>query len=384
MQRRILKSAIILSVLGFICVSTLVAQNIEVKGRIVDAETNKAVEFANLGIVNSYMGTASDFNGDFNLLVSQDFENNLVRISAVGYKVRELTLKELYDLAPEPLKLFPQSYGINQVEVKAASKRLYGILKTASNVISDNYSDAYSSKVYFSQTVNGANTSELALNFSDETGYVDRSYSNAFEKRSYEVKELRRNFEPTPIIKGMLFTDEVLEFDVARIRGNVLDADVVDQFELSLKEEIVYNNDSVWVIAYSLKEADFATTGGSELTDYEGTIYVSQSDYAILRNELSYTSGGFHLAGRSAGLSSNENGDYKVSIRVDYRKKKDGKYALSKIEYLGKEMGKLKLELSWVVYDYSEKQISSVSSREYYSAKESDSKFWEKFKLPSN
>lgn len=384
MQLRKLKSTIILLVFVFTCHINVLAQNMEVKGRIVDAETNKAVEFANLGIVNSYMGTASDFNGEFNLLVSSDFENHIVRISAVGYRVRELTLKQLKELAPEALKLFPQSYGINQVEVKAASKRLYGILKTAANVVSDNYADAYSSKVYFSQKVDDSRLTELALYYTDADGYNDRSFSNAFEKRSYKVGEVRRDFELTPIIKGMIYADEVLEFDVARMRGNVLDADVIDGFDLSLKETAVYNKDSVWVISYRNSKSNFASTGTSQAVDYEGVVYVSQSDYAVLRNEFSYTTNGFHIAGRSSGLLEDENNPYTVSVVVDYRKMENGKYALSKIDYQGTENNNSKLNLLWIAYDFNDKNLGVDSGRVYYTSKDENLEFWNKFVLPPN
>ena len=114
---------------------TAFSQNIEIKGRIIDAETNNPVEFANIGVVGVYAGTASDFNGNFNLEISKDFIGSDVIISAVGYRSKEISIIEMQEYEGRVIKLFPHTYGIEQVEVTADSKRLYGILKTASTVL---------------------------------------------------------------------------------------------------------------------------------------------------------------------------------------------------------------------------------------------------------
>ena len=192
------------------------AQNITLKGKVVDAETNQPVEFANLGIVNSFVGTATDFNGEFELIISEDFKSYTVRISAVGYRSKEITAEELVSEKGVQLKLFPQSYGIGQVEIKAESKRLYGVLKTASNMIEDNYMDPYGAKVYFVQLMDGSKKSEIALNFFDQDGYGERSFSNALEKRGYEISEVRRNYNQTPIVDGLIRADDILEFEMSQ------------------------------------------------------------------------------------------------------------------------------------------------------------------------
>ena len=378
MQLKKVKLAFML--LSFISFGAI-AQSEDINGRVVDAETNKPVEFANIGVVGTYLGTASDFDGYYNLSVGDDFMKYKVQISAVGYQVKELTVGELFALNNGQVKLFPQTYGIQQVEIKADSKRLYGILKTASNVIGDSYRGAYSASVYLSQELNGEKT-EAVINYSDESGYGDRSLVSAFEKRQYEVVEVRRNFEVSPLQGGMIYASDLLAFDVVRQRGNVLDVDFVNEYTLKLKDETIVDGDSVWVIQYSLKKPDLAKTGDAYCKSYGGLIYVCQKDYTVLRNELEFISEGFSHAGRDAyraeGASS---ADYTCKVTTNYEKKGNGENALRKVMYEGSSVD-TKLKMEWVVYNYADKKAGIKKS--FYTDKEMNSDFWSRFTLPKD
>ncbi|WP_430812220.1 MULTISPECIES: carboxypeptidase-like regulatory domain-containing protein [unclassified Carboxylicivirga] len=363
------------------CIGAMVqAQNIDLKGRIVDAETNKPVEFANIGVVSTYMGTASDFDGYYELSVNESYANYKVQISAVGYKVKEFTVDELHVLKGEAIKLFTQTYGLEEVDVKADSKRLYGILKTAANVIGDSYKGSYGARVYMQQSFK-EQTSEAVIYYTDAQGYGIRSLAAAHSSRGFEVQELRRNYSPTPIEGGMLYANDVLAFDIVRQRGNVLDVAFVNDYSLELADETVVGGDSVWVIRYKLNEPDVAKTGDAYCKEYKGLIFIRQNDYAVLRNELEFVSNGFFHAGRDA--YRNEVGDalYKGHVVSDYRLTEDGKYALSKVVYSGDGVnGKRTIE--WIVYDYEPYQ--KAAQRSYFSNREADKDFWSRFALPAD
>jgi len=379
------------STLGWIWISLLLvlvsgiqAQNILISGKVIDAENNAPVEFANLGVIGTYLGTASDFNGAFSLSVSDEFADFKVQISAVGYRPKELTVNELQLLTPLTIKLLPQAYGIGQVDVKAESKRLYGIVKSAANLISDNYTKAYNAKVYFEQTHDASQKTEAAIYFSDVNGYGERSYSGAFENRNYKVEEIRRNFEAVPLQSGLIRIQELLDFDIVRVRGNVLDADVVDRFKLDLKEEIEIKGDSIWVISFEMEKPDIVGTGDVRIKAYKGLLYVNQNDHAIVRVQINGISGGYYHAGRSAYQEKSESQTYEYTVVVDYRKFETG-YALSKMVYSQHAPGDdavNKSELKWIVYDTSSKGDKLTNTRRYFVDKESNPEFWKRFSIP--
>lgn len=370
--------------ISLLFVSGIQAQNILISGKVVDAETNQPVEFANLGVIGTYLGTASDFNGDFSLSVSDEFADFKVQISAVGYRPKELSVNELQLLTPVTIKLLPQAYGIGQVDVKAESKRLYGIVKSASNMITDNYLKSYSANVYYEQIQKTSQKTEAAIHFSDAKGYGDRSYSAAFENRNYKIEEVRRNFEVVPLQNGLIHVQDILDFDIVRVRGNVLDVDIVDQFKLDLKEEIVMNGDSVWVIAFEMEKPDIASTGDARIKSYKGLLYINRTDQAILRAEINAVSNGYFHAGRSAYKENDDLQLYEYKVNVDYRKFETG-YALSKMQYsaFGSPGDTAnKSDIKWIVYDVSSKSTPSENTRQYFVDKESDPDFWRRFTIP--
>ena len=378
MQIKKVRLALVFTVLSFVSLG-ISAQSVDVKGRIVDAETNSPVEFANIGVEGTYLGTASDFGGFYNLTVGDEFMKFKVQISAVGYQVKELTVDELYALNGAQIKLFPRTYGIQQVEVKADSKRLYGIVKTASNIIEDSYEGAYSASVYLSQEANGDKT-EAVIRYSDEAGYGDRSLVSAFDNRQYEVLEIRRDFEVSPIKKGMIYANDIQAFDIARRRGNVLDVDFVNAYKLELKDEAVIDGDSVWLIQYNLEQPDVAKTGDAYCQSYKGLIYIRQKDYTVVRNELEFVSKGFFHAGRDAYREKSAlSGDYTCKVITNYAKIDGGKNALRKIVYSGSSAD-TSLKLEWIVYNYSDKKSGVAKS--FYSDKAMNKDFWSRFTLP--
>jgi hypothetical protein len=372
-----INTGLVLMVLLFVSYG-LRAQDIEIKGRIVDAETNKPVEFANIGVVGTYLGTASDFDGYYHLTVGEEFVNFKVQISAVGYKPKEFTVDELNVLSGESIKLFSQTYGLQAVDIKADSKRLYGIIKTAANIIEDIYEKSYSSNAYMEQTMNG-NKTEAVIYYSDKHGYGNRSLASAYESRGFNIEEVRRDFDVSPIKKGMIYANDLLGFDIVRQRGNVLDVAFVDDYELKLAEETIIGGDSVWVINYKLNNPDVAKTGDAYCKAYSGVIVIRQNDYSIVSNELEYTSKGFFHAGRDAYRSENNAADYSCKVAVSYRKTANDKYALSKIKYEG-EGGGTSLKATWIAYDYSAYKKNAHKS--FYSDKLTNKDFWSRFSLP--
>ncbi|MCT4589481.1 MAG: carboxypeptidase-like regulatory domain-containing protein [Carboxylicivirga sp.] len=368
--------------LMFVCfalVSVAVGQNVTLKGRVVDAETNKPVEFANIGVVGTYMGTASDFDGYYTLEIGESYNNYKVQISAVGYKVKEFTVDELNVLSGEAIKLFSQTYGLKQVDVKADSKRLYGILKTASNIIADSYEEAYAAKVFLSQELNDKKI-EAVIDFTDQSGYGSRSLVDAFENRNYELKEVRSNFDVKPLKQGLIYSDGILSYDIVRQRGNVLDVDFVDDYKLKLLEETVVEGDSVWVIAYTLDETDLARTGNVYCNKYEGNIMIRQKDYSVVRNELNIVSNGFFHAGRDAYKDNASDKEYKTNVVSYYKATKNNKYALSKVVYKGVS-GDTNLAMDWIVYDFG--AFKDGKAKTFFTSGESDDDFWKRYSLPS-
>lgn len=61
------------------------AQEIQMQGKVVDVETNKPIEFVNVGVLNKNKGTVSNERGAFNLNFPSSFSKDSLTISHVNY-----------------------------------------------------------------------------------------------------------------------------------------------------------------------------------------------------------------------------------------------------------------------------------------------------------
>ena len=81
------KKLLSLIILLFGIFSTLSAQEdnrITIKGVVVDATTGEPIPFANLGVLGTVAGVASDMDGNFELLLPLSLEKYKVRVSLVA------------------------------------------------------------------------------------------------------------------------------------------------------------------------------------------------------------------------------------------------------------------------------------------------------------
>ncbi|MDZ7623113.1 MAG: TonB-dependent receptor plug domain-containing protein [Ignavibacteriaceae bacterium] len=95
----------ILIVLFIILNFSAFAQQITVKGKIVDAETNLPLQNANITVLSQVnVGTYSDINGEF--ILSSVFKTDTLRISFIGYVSVDISIREIYIQEPDAYYTF--------------------------------------------------------------------------------------------------------------------------------------------------------------------------------------------------------------------------------------------------------------------------------------
>ena len=165
---------IIIVLTGSVFTTSAQTGKLVLKGEILDASNNKPVEFANIGVVGTFLGTASDIDGVFNLSIDKEYSDFDVVISAVGYQSKKVKVSELTG-GKVVIKMTPAVYGLSQVDIKARSKVLYGIIRSAGNLIPHNY---VSSPLYYSVFYvkdNDHKKTEAVISLIDNKGYESRS-----------------------------------------------------------------------------------------------------------------------------------------------------------------------------------------------------------------
>ncbi len=322
-------------------VSVTWAQTNVIKGKIFNAENNEAVEFANVGIENTYLGTASNAKGEFILEIAPRFAEYTVNVSAVGFKTKKILLLEWLNQKEIAIHLTPVNYGLSAVDVKADSKIAYGIIRTAVNLISDNYPQvAFTCEYLYTDQAKGESRT---VTINDDTGYVKRSFADAFLSRNYAFEEDVK--EDYILLKdGLTKMDQLLSGDIVRMTGNVLSVASINDFDISIKEETTLGSDSVYVIHYKCLNPTIANTGCAGVEGYEGDITISKINHAVLQNKVKVMQKGYSIHGnRFMTLVEN---DQKNSFTLLSEYKKQGnKYLLNLVQYTD-STGDYKLQLS--------------------------------------
>jgi len=109
-----MNKAIVIATLLLCSLFSATAQ-IQVKSKIIDKETKKAIPFANISIAETTKGTISNKEGDFQLYISTSGLNTRVLISSLGYESISIHPKKI----EKSIELIPVSYDISEVKVSA-------------------------------------------------------------------------------------------------------------------------------------------------------------------------------------------------------------------------------------------------------------------------
>mgnify|MGYP000767207011 FL=1 len=147
------KKLLSLIILLFGIFSTLSAQEdnrITIKGVVVDATTGEPIPFANLGVLGTVAGVASDMDGNFELLLPLSLEKYKVRVSVVGYTSYEMNVEDVKGEENMRIALKPVTYGIGEVDVYAESLVYKKMIRQVVENIGKNYlSKPYNYEGYF-------------------------------------------------------------------------------------------------------------------------------------------------------------------------------------------------------------------------------------------
>ena len=80
---------IALTLISCVMFLALNAQSIDIQGFLMDAKTQKPVQYANIGIAEKNIGTVTDENGRFMLAVPDSLTKYDLTISRIGYQKKK-------------------------------------------------------------------------------------------------------------------------------------------------------------------------------------------------------------------------------------------------------------------------------------------------------
>ena len=95
------------------------AYDMQVKGKVVDKKTSEALPFANLAIVGTTTGTATDLEGVFTLKIKSEHFGDTLLVSMIGYQNMKVPVKQLLDQKNNAVFfLSPEAVGIEELVIE--------------------------------------------------------------------------------------------------------------------------------------------------------------------------------------------------------------------------------------------------------------------------
>ncbi|WP_319229256.1 carboxypeptidase-like regulatory domain-containing protein [Draconibacterium orientale] len=98
------------------CCNTSFCQ--EIRGIVMDSGSRKAIEFVNIGIVGRNIGTVSNTQGIFNILLDPEMDADTLLFSAIGYEPRLSRIADLRVRRGNIIYLKKKAYDISEVVIK--------------------------------------------------------------------------------------------------------------------------------------------------------------------------------------------------------------------------------------------------------------------------
>ncbi|HOI31576.1 MAG: carboxypeptidase-like regulatory domain-containing protein [Bacteroidales bacterium] len=98
-----------------ICQDSLNGNQLE--GLLRDSITGKPVQYANVGIRNSLIGTVSDLEGYFSLNIPDSLKNNALTISSMGFKKLNIPVLDLNLGTRNFIEMHPEIYELSETKI---------------------------------------------------------------------------------------------------------------------------------------------------------------------------------------------------------------------------------------------------------------------------
>ncbi len=280
-------------------------------GKLVDAKTKDPVVFANIRIKDRALGVITNEDGSFRIPLRYREYGDIIEISSMGYKTREIPISNLRERNLNLVQLNPNTIVLEEAIIKAKGKRrkysANAIVKMAIEAIQENYPlRSFSTVGYYRdyQRKNGAylNLNEAILEVFDqgfdqedfrasEVQLFDTKMNTDFQRDTLASQKYDYRTGTKVIDKAYLENYDGNEFTNLRIHDALRNFNVYSyDFVGNLKDDFLENHKfSKNEETYLADEVLYVIDGQGQKPGFSAytKLYISKTDYAI--HKLEYT-----------------------------------------------------------------------------------------------
>lgn len=250
---------------------TTFAQTNVISGKIVD-ENNKPIPYVHVRVENTDMGTISNENGLFKLLLSKDIDNKATIISTLGYQTKKVFLKEVNHI----IQLAPEITSLQEIII-TTSNRGKELIKNAIAAIPKNYPKFEERHTGFFRELTYWKEQQPIYITETLIESVKRPYVNMHKRGDVKIVEFRK------------YESKLLDSLDMRIYAG---AHHIHRFDIVSRRAAFLRNPN----AYKYKITDTLQMQGKDVfkihfrnkDKLSGNVYILDSSYAIIKANFNH------------------------------------------------------------------------------------------------
>ena len=305
------------------------------KGKIIDANSKKELVFATITIQNSNISTVTNTEGDFALKVPKALADATVSISFLGYKTKELSLKELKE--SNKIALETAVTALSEVNIVVPKNAELLVRETLNKKGADYFEFPTLMTAFYRETIKKRKKN---VSLSEAVVNIHKAPYTTKQNDAVELYKVRKSTDYSKLdtltlkLQGGPFN--TLFIDLMKYPEYVFTQETIPLYNYTFERSARINDQLIYVINFSQKE---------NLTDqlYKGQLFID-AEHKILTSaiyELNITDreNAARMFVKRKPAKANVY-PTAVAYRVDYREK-DNKW------YYGYSNVMLEFKINW-------------------------------------
>lgn len=249
-----------------------------IEGRVLDAENVRPIEFANISIVGTSIGTITNQEGEFLFKIPTTLQDSQMVVSHIGYRNHYLTFRELADYA-HTLLLHPHSFMMEEIVIRSIDP--YRVLSKSIDKIDENYLQKPTKQLaFYRETIRKGSDYSLILE-----GILDlyKAPYKGFRTDQIHVIKMRKwadfsNMD-TVMVKFKGGLQMVTFLDIIKHPTTFLEPIALQYYQYVFQGVTEFNNKAVYIIGFKPKVQ-------SAMPMYKGVMYIDTENLALLTAEF--------------------------------------------------------------------------------------------------
>jgi len=248
-------------------------------GTLFDRLTNEPIIYGTIGIEQYAIGTVSNLDGEFRLVLPDSLRESVIKFSHVGYQSQEIQASLL---AGQDIKLSlePKIVPLQEIVVRVVNPQ--DVLDRVLEDRDENYpSYPTSITAFYREGVehkkNNINITEAVLQFY-KTGYEDKIGRD--QAKLIKMRRILKRYENDSLLPRMKSgIQSVLQLDIMKNLPDFLDTGRNNEYTFTHTDISVIDNQHVNVISFEQKE-------NIKMPLYKGDLYIGSENNALLEAQF--------------------------------------------------------------------------------------------------